>query len=40
MSIIDYYSRSVWIYVTGHKNDAFGTFKECKSLVETQTGRK
>ncbi|GJT13376.1 retrovirus-related pol polyprotein from transposon TNT 1-94 [Tanacetum coccineum] len=40
LSIVDDYSRRVWVYFLRHKNEAFSKFKECKQLVENQTGRK
>jgi 5'-3' exoribonuclease 2 len=40
LSIIDDYSRMTWIFVMKHKSDAFGKFKEWKTLVENQTGKK
>ena len=40
MTIIDDFSRKVWVYFLKHKNDTFTTFKKWKTLVETQTGKK
>ncbi|KAH9782190.1 Integrase catalytic domain-containing protein [Citrus sinensis] len=40
MSIIDDYSRKVWVYVLMTKDQVFGKFKEWKALVENQTGKK
>ena len=40
LSIIDDYSKKVWIYLLKHKNDAFAKFKEWKQLVENQTSKK
>ncbi|GKD75975.1 retrotransposon protein, putative, ty1-copia subclass [Tanacetum coccineum] len=40
LSIVDDYSRRVWVYFLRHKNEAFSKFKEWKQLVENQTGRK
>ena len=40
MSLIDDYSRRVWVYVLKHKDQVFGKFREWKSLVENQTGLK
>lgn len=40
MSIIDDFTRRVWVIVLNSKNDAFGKFKEWKTLVENQTGNK
>lgn len=39
MSIIDYYSRNVWIYILKNKSDTFNKFKEYKILIENQVGR-
>ena len=40
MSIVDDYSRRVWVYFLKHKNEAFAKFKEWKVLVENQTSCK
>jgi hypothetical protein len=40
MTIIDDFSRKVWVYFLRHKNETFLTFKKWKNLVETQTGNK
>ncbi|KAH9647724.1 Integrase catalytic domain-containing protein [Citrus sinensis] len=40
LSIIDDYSRRVWVYVLKHKDQVFGKFREWKFLVENQTGLK
>ena len=40
LSIIDDYSRRVWVYVLKHKDQVFNKFKEWKTLVENQTGKK
>ncbi|GKC53169.1 retrotransposon protein, putative, ty1-copia subclass [Tanacetum coccineum] len=39
LSIVDDYSRRVWVYILGFKHEAFRKFKEWKQLVENQTGR-
>ncbi|GJZ85112.1 retrotransposon protein, putative, ty1-copia subclass [Tanacetum coccineum] len=39
LSIIDDYSRRVWVYILRFKHEAFGKFKEWKQLVENQIGR-
>ncbi|GKC54153.1 retrovirus-related pol polyprotein from transposon TNT 1-94 [Tanacetum coccineum] len=39
LSIIDDYSRRVWVYILRFKHEAFGMFKEWNQLVENQTGR-
>ncbi|GJT97707.1 retrovirus-related pol polyprotein from transposon TNT 1-94 [Tanacetum coccineum] len=38
LSIVDDYSRRVWVHFLRHKNEAFSKFKEWKQLVENQTG--
>ncbi|KAH9762600.1 Integrase catalytic domain-containing protein [Citrus sinensis] len=40
LSLIDDYSRMVWVYLLKSKNKVFEKFKQWKALVETQTGRK
>ncbi|KAH9651061.1 hypothetical protein KPL70_026606 [Citrus sinensis] len=40
MSLIDDYSRKVWIYILKTKDQALEKFKVCKSLVENQSGFK
>ena len=40
MSLIDDYSRKVWVYILKSKEEAFQRFKDWKKLVEVQTGRK
>ena len=39
MSIIDDFSRRVWVFILKNKSEAFSRFKEWKKLVETQTGK-
>ncbi|GJR94692.1 retrotransposon protein, putative, ty1-copia subclass [Tanacetum coccineum] len=39
LSIVDDYSRRVWVYILRFKHEVFGKFKEWKQLVENQTGR-
>ncbi|GJT34550.1 retrotransposon protein, putative, ty1-copia subclass, partial [Tanacetum coccineum] len=39
LSIVDDYSRRVWVYILRFKDKAFRKFKEWKQLVENQTGR-
>ncbi|GJY11622.1 retrovirus-related pol polyprotein from transposon TNT 1-94 [Tanacetum coccineum] len=39
LSIVDDYSRRVWVYILRFKHVAFGKFKEWKQLVENPTGR-
>ncbi|KAK9080130.1 hypothetical protein SSX86_001805 [Deinandra increscens subsp. villosa] len=40
LSIVDDYSRRVWVYPIKHKSDAYGKFKEWVTMVENQTDRK
>ncbi|KAH9728046.1 hypothetical protein KPL70_008880 [Citrus sinensis] len=40
MTMIDDYSRRVWVYVLKSKDQVFGKFKEWKALVENQTEKK
>nr|GEV31733.1 retrovirus-related Pol polyprotein from transposon TNT 1-94 [Tanacetum cinerariifolium] len=39
LSIVNHYSRRVWVYILMLKHETFGKFKEWKQLVENQTGR-
>ena len=40
MSIVDDYSRKLWVMILKHKDEAFVIFRNWKILVEKQTGRK
>ena len=40
LSVIDDYSRMVWVYVLKYKDQVFSKFKEWKTLVENQSGKK
>ena len=40
MTVIDDYSRITWLFFMKHKGEAFKNFKEWKTLVENQTGKK
>ncbi|CAM8994640.1 unnamed protein product [Rhodiola kirilowii] len=40
LSLIDQFSRRVWVYLLKHKNEAFDHFKHWKAMVENQTGLK
>ena len=40
LTLIDDYSRKVWIYFLKNKSETFLKFKEWKILVETQVSRK
>nr|GFD36816.1 retrovirus-related Pol polyprotein from transposon TNT 1-94 [Tanacetum cinerariifolium] len=39
LSIVDDYSKRVWVYLLRFKHEAFEKFKEWKQLIENQTGR-
>ena len=39
ISLVDDYSRKVWLYFLKQKSEAFNKFKEWKTLVEYQTGK-
>jgi transposase InsO family protein len=40
VTFIDDYSRKVWVYFLKKKSDVFVTFKQWKTLIENQTGKK
>ncbi|KAH9648136.1 hypothetical protein KPL70_025471 [Citrus sinensis] len=40
MTLIDDYTRKVWVYVLKQKGEALMKFKEWMTLIENQTGRK
>jgi hypothetical protein len=40
LSIIDDYSRMVWVFLMKHKSESFQKFKKWKVLIENQSGRK
>ena len=40
LTIIDDFSRKLWVYFLKNKSEAFSKFKEWKILIENQTGRK
>lgn len=40
LSIIDDYSRNVWLYFLKSKDEAFARFCELKMLVENQVDKK
>ena len=40
LSIIDDFSRKVWVFILKSKDEVFAKFKEWKLLVETQTSKK
>ena len=40
MSIIDDFSKNIWIYILKTKDEAFQKFKQWKKMVEVQTGKK
>ncbi|GKC72215.1 retrotransposon protein, putative, ty1-copia subclass [Tanacetum coccineum] len=39
LSIVDDYSRRVWVYILGFKHEEFGKFKEWKQVLKNQTVR-
>ncbi|ONK68536.1 uncharacterized protein A4U43_C05F12960 [Asparagus officinalis] len=40
LTLIDDYSRKVWVYPLKHKSDVFATFKQWKVMIEKQRGKK
>ena len=40
MSIVDDYSRKLWVYIQKTKDESFHNFKNWKTLIENQTERK
>lgn len=40
LSIIDYYTRKVWVYLLNDKSDTFHNFNNWKRQVENQIGKK
>ncbi|KZV34961.1 hypothetical protein F511_04935 [Dorcoceras hygrometricum] len=40
LSIIDDFSRKVWVFLLKNKSDVFDSFKNWKTLTENQTGKK
>jgi len=40
LTFIDDFSRNVWAYFLKEKSEAFKVFKEWKTLLENQTGKK
>ena len=40
LTIIDDFSRKVWVFFLKQKSDVFSTFKDWKTMIETQTGRQ
>lgn len=38
--LIDDYSRYTWVFLMKNKGDAFGVFKNFKTMVESEVGRK
>ncbi|KAF5775409.1 putative RNA-directed DNA polymerase [Helianthus annuus] len=40
MTVIDDFSRRVWVFILKHKSEAFKKFKEWKIYIENQTERK
>ena len=39
LTIIDDFSRKVWLFFLKQKSDVFSTFKDWKTMIEKQTGR-
>ena len=39
LTIIDDFSRKVWVFFLKHKSDVFSKFKDCKTMIEKQTWR-
>ena len=40
LTLIDNYSRKVWVYPLKRKSDVFATFKQWKTMIEKQIGKK
>ena len=40
MTLVDDYSRKLWVFILKNKSDALAYFKQWKVLVENQTRRK
>ena len=40
LTIIDDYSRKVWVFFLKSKDAAFGEFKDWKTMIEKQTGKQ
>lgn len=40
LSVVDDFSRKVWVFLLKHKSDVFEKFKSWMCLVENQTGKK
>ena len=40
MTMVDDFSRKVWVYLLKSKDEAFETFKTWKQLVENKTEKK
>ena len=40
LTIIDDFSRKVWVFFLKHKSDVFSTFKDWKTMIEKQKERQ
>ena len=40
LTIIDDFSRKVWVFFLKQKGDVFSTFKDWKTMIEKKTGRQ
>ena len=40
LTFIDDFSRKVWVYFLKYKSDVFSSFKQWKTMIENQTGKK
>ena len=40
MTLVDDYSRKLWVFILKNKSGALAYFKQWKVLIENQTGRK
>ena len=40
MTLVDDYSKKIWIYILKNKSEALSKFKHWKVMIEKQTGRK
>lgn len=39
LTLIDDFSRKVWVFILKHKNEVFVKFKQWKALIEKQIGK-
>ena len=40
LTVIDDFSRKVWVFFLRHKREVFATFKQWKTMIEKQTGKQ